>query len=207
MQHIFSGIHDAALSRQAHYSGWEYDEHIRIKNFDESIPDRHIAAVAVHACKSEVRIQGLVQKYQVAHFRLFLILSAPPSAERSVELNNFSHNRLVTTTEIAYRRYLFSRTETFITVEMASTTTPHPTVREVLDHLFNEKKRHLYQLDSDTGSGCRYWCQTVLKDIARKGWLHNDAPHKTEQIADIIQHSVPGVLVSEVGNPKGGQFY
>ncbi|KAJ3756644.1 hypothetical protein EV360DRAFT_47607, partial [Lentinula raphanica] len=148
----------------------------------------------------------------VAHFRLFLVLDQPLNQSldeehaESVELNNFGHRSLITTTEIAYHAYAYSRTETFLTVGLVQPL-GNPTIGEILDYLFNEKKRHLYKLDSATGSGCRYWCQTVLSDMARKGWLNGDAPQQTEEVALLVRQRDPDVLISEIGNPTGGEFY
>ncbi|KAJ3973600.1 hypothetical protein EV361DRAFT_795873 [Lentinula raphanica] len=185
---------------------WYIADHIKVSNVDSSVKQRRVVSVVVHACRSEALAQGHV--FPVAHFRLFLVLDPPPGGEQkeSVELNNFGHMSLVTTTEIAYHPYKFSRTTTFLTVALVQPLVS-PTVGEILDYLFNEKKRHLYKLDSATGSGCRYWCQTVLSDMAHKGWLNHDAHQQTEQVALFVQQNERGVLISEVGNPTGGSFY
>ncbi|KAH7869862.1 uncharacterized protein C8R40DRAFT_1073674 [Lentinula edodes] len=179
-------------------------------DFKQNTTSRQVSAIAVHAVRSNATVQQQ-QAFQVAHFRVFLILVPlyldVQSPHESVELNNYAHNGLITTTEVAYHAYIYSqRPLTFLHVSVVNAAT-FITVGQVLDCLFNENGRQRYQLDATTGSGCRYWCQTVVRDMATKGWLSQDAPAKTEEIAAAIQAYNPEVVVSEVGNPRGGMFY
>ncbi|KAJ4495927.1 hypothetical protein C8J55DRAFT_495289 [Lentinula edodes] len=210
MQSLFSSIHDAAESRRSRSTGWHNDERILIKDFAHATANRQVYAIAVHAVRSSASVQQQQHTFQVAHFRVFLILVPPPpelTPHESVELNNYAHNGLITSTEVAYHPYIYSQRQlTFLRVSVVNATTV-VTVGQVLDCIFNENGRQRYQLDTTTGSGCRYWCQTVIRDMVVKGWLSEDAPRKTEEIAAAIQTYNPDVTVSEVGNPKGGVFY
>lgn len=43
-------------------------------------------------------------------------------------------------------------------------------VQNVIDLLVRENSRDRYRL-TEGGSGCMYWCLTVLGDIERKAWI------------------------------------
>ncbi|KAJ3849879.1 hypothetical protein EV368DRAFT_67065, partial [Lentinula lateritia] len=110
---------------------------------------------------------------------------------------------VITTTAVAYNAYIYSeRPLTFLRISVVNAAT-FVTVGQVSDCPFNENGRQRYQLDTTTGSGCHYWCQTVVRDMMTKGWLSQDAPAKTEEIAAAIQAYNPEVVVSEVGRTPG----
>ncbi|TDL27899.1 hypothetical protein BD410DRAFT_335621 [Rickenella mellea] len=199
---LSSQLLNAAAQRNDRTPAYMREEHIRTEGIP-AVAQRTVNSITVHACSTVgTSAQGSVS---VAHFRLFLGLSGV--RPESVELNNTGHQGgRTTTTFITYRPYSRSQTVTTLGYQVVNIAGSNLTVNQILEHLFVTKRRHLYRLDADTGSGCRFWCRTVLSDMVAQTWIPSSAIELTEAIAEAIQRNNKA-LVSEVGNPRGGIFY
>lgn len=132
-----------------------------------------------------------------AHFRLFFQLQALPNAPNvSIEVNSTLATQedlkqdKKTILRIIYRDYQFSNGAELSNGEMidfVSKTIPiqsshrhRPVLVVDLINLLLSRGRHRYQLHGSSGSGCRFFCTTVLHDCIQAGWL-------SKQYSDIVE--------------------
>ncbi|KIY69499.1 hypothetical protein CYLTODRAFT_442646, partial [Cylindrobasidium torrendii FP15055 ss-10] len=191
-----AGLREAIQNRPSRVYGWQNDPLIQCE-IAEKVISSQVIAVYVHASQTMATVTQGNQTFPVAHFRVFLEI--PPTRANtfedtiteSVELNNWAHQGLTTSTSLKHCFYAFSTSRQSVGCERIPMLT-RVTVKDVLDYLFTRMRRQYYTLDTVTGSGCRFWCQTVLKDMASMGCIAADAQSNTELLAQKITQTHPG---------------
>ncbi|KNZ77817.1 hypothetical protein J132_03325 [Termitomyces sp. J132] len=167
MQSIFSSILDAAAAKSERYrNNPELSEFLLVDGVD-AIRGRVVRSVIIHGSKNVA--EGYV------HWRLYFQLcvavdqveeSVEESVKESVEFN--SQKRIVggiTNLFITKRNYRVStRVE-----KMGEYDIPFArkdvTVQDVIDIVLGPSKARDRYMLNERGSGCRYWCKTVIGDL------------------------------------------
>ncbi|KAJ3557893.1 hypothetical protein NM688_g1226 [Phlebia brevispora] len=127
-----------------------------------SLPVKH---VRLHGCMS-VTPDGLDQ---VVHWRLFFGLHTANDESLEVNSQKFKFGDMTTRLFIRHCPYEESMkkkvdSKTFVF-------TPGVVhVQDIIDLLVRENTRDQYRLD-ERGSGCLFWCLTILDDLESKGWI------------------------------------
>ncbi|CAL1700402.1 unnamed protein product [Somion occarium] len=113
------------------------------------------------------------------HFRIFCVFDD----DESVELQAFriSVTSGITNMMVLERHYRVTDKSVLSEHAMQCRKDQTFTVQQIIDHLIVVKKRHQYRFDRATGSGCRYWCNVVVKDLEDLGLLPEGSAAATEQ--------------------------
>ncbi|KAF8916642.1 hypothetical protein CPB85DRAFT_1431962 [Mucidula mucida] len=148
--------------------------------------DKTVNCVTVHAARAAMEDIKTGAVTVVAHFRLYLQLDGGKS---SVVLNSsgedFDDGR--TKLELIYYKYPFLNL-----AEQAQSAHDHNIVTA-------------YRLDLESGSGCRHWCEVVLRDFEGYGWVDAEAAATVDHLTSLIKEEHPDVDVPTPA-PRG-QFY
>ncbi|KAF8916612.1 hypothetical protein CPB85DRAFT_1484228 [Mucidula mucida] len=164
--------------------------------------DQTVNCVTVHAARALMEDYKTGGATVVAHFCLYLQLEG---GESSVALNSTGEDRDdgTTTLKFDYHEYPFSTSRSKLNVLMI-TVRREFTVYEAIAALL-ERNRDRYCLDFDSGSGCRHWCEVVLRDFEGYGWVDAEAAATVDQLTSLIKEEHPDV---DVPTPAPhGQFY
>lgn len=78
------------------------------------------------------------------------------------------------------------------------------TVHEAIAALLERNCDH-YRLDLESGSGCWYWCEVVLRDFVEYGWVEATAAARVEHVTSWIKEHYADVDIP-MPAPRG-QFY
>lgn len=97
------------------------------------------------------------------HFRLFCVIGE----RRSVELQTFRLSTAtgICTTLILDRNYKSTNKNLIDEHFLKCTEEREYMVKDIVDYLLFDKKRYKCLFDCATGSGCRHWCNVVVKDL------------------------------------------
>ncbi|KAF8916630.1 hypothetical protein CPB85DRAFT_1250723 [Mucidula mucida] len=186
---------------------WSTKEHFPAAEITAvSIPvdklDKTVNCVTVHAARAAMEDIKTGAVTVVAHFCLYLQLDG---GESSIMLNSsgegFDDGRTVL--ELIYHDYPFSTSPSKLNL-LTITVHREFTVHEAIEALLG---RHCdrYRLDLESGSGCRHWCEVVLRDFEGYGWVDAEAAATVDDLTRWIKEKHPDVDVP-VPAPRG-QFY
>ncbi|KAF8916637.1 hypothetical protein CPB85DRAFT_1250727 [Mucidula mucida] len=130
--------------------------------------DQTVNCVTVHAACAAMEDIKTGALTVVAHFRLYLQFEGGKS---SVALNSTGEDRDdgTTTLKFDYHKYPFSTSRSKLDV-LTITVRREFTVYEAIAALL-ERNCDRYSLDFESGSGCRHWCEVVLRDFEGYGWV------------------------------------
>ncbi|KAG2341830.1 hypothetical protein BDR05DRAFT_429893 [Suillus weaverae] len=113
-------------------------------------------------------------KKSVLHWRLFVKCTLPSGDTQNIQLDlvpgQDGSTGVLTATE---RRYELSKSSV---ADVPENATARITVQDLLNLLeFYGRNRYVYD---STGSGCRFWCRTVLGDLEGRGLVAIGAVNK-----------------------------
>ncbi|KAF9811159.1 hypothetical protein IEO21_06612 [Rhodonia placenta] len=60
------------------------------------------------------------------------------------------------------------------------------TVKEMIDLVITGKRRHQFMFDMSSGSGCAYWCITVIGDLEEAGMLPSGTKREAQEFRDLV---------------------
>ena len=104
------------------------------------------------------------------HWRIYFQLNVPFPHHDSIEFNS---QRLQadgsTRLYISFREYEHSNVQQTVgRIEIPMIR--QVTVQQLIDFVLGRNRRDRYRL-TDGGSGCRFWCKTVINDLEQAGWI------------------------------------
>lgn len=138
-----------------------------------------------------------------AHFRLFFQLESSGNRAQSIEINSTLEGappelarQKKTVLRITYRNYPSSngaevsagRMIDYVSADIPIQSSPrNPALVGSLIHLLLHRGRHRYKLHAASGSGCRHFCATVLRDCCDAGWLHRSYLNVVEDMTNHLR--------------------
>lgn len=165
-------------------------------SFNPTFLDLPINAIVVHGRKA-----GGV--HDDAHFSLYFSTNNKSLSVNPV-VGSHPEDPLAITLTLRTCQYRFSKQAGVylgakdVEVNMSPGRTIGAALRLVL-----EKRRDAYRNESETGSGCRHWCRTVLGDLEAAGWIREGRGGKA--LNEVVQLAKEyGLNVPTDPEPRGG---
>ncbi|KAH6908538.1 hypothetical protein BKA70DRAFT_1562594 [Coprinopsis sp. MPI-PUGE-AT-0042] len=141
-----------------------YDGTVSLQQLTQKMLDKPVESIIVHA-------RGVGDINNNAHFSLFLQMSDNKSVSvNPVVPEDAPQDNLAIVLTLKGCKYGFS-TQMFVDVATVPIVdNQRPTIRQALALLL-AGHRDAYRNQPETGSGCKFWCRTAIKDYERQGWV------------------------------------
>lgn len=169
---------------------------VSLEKLSQKLLDKPMAGIIVHA-------RGMGDINNNTHFSLYLQISDT----KSVFVNpgvpeDAPRDNLAIILTFKSCNFAFSTSNSFIDMETVSIIEgQRPTIRQAI-LLLLARHRDAYRNQPETGSGCRFWCRTAIKDFESQGWVkqgHGD--RKIDRLVASVKNK--GYKFPDIEEPIG----